>query len=168
MTKLSAGNLIMTLAVLLVGPPITQPLPRRTPITILLPIIPKMTLTEWPFLFMQSLPLTGNYDFDPLRVNLLQLLCIGISRIGTSHLTGLWQHLMGLLNLPGKLIHIAGLAYRLRMHNETMLVIHHALHIVTGMAPLNTVHNRTVRIGLIDLLSIRIREGLQHFLNLTF
>jgi hypothetical protein len=51
-TNLSAGNLIMPLAVVLIGPPVTQPMPGRTPVTIRLSVIPKPALTERPFLFV--------------------------------------------------------------------------------------------------------------------
>ena len=47
------------------------------------------------------------------------------------------------------------------MYNETTLIIHHALDIIAGMAALNTVHERTIRIGLINVLPVIRRESVK-------
>ena len=67
---------------------IAEPVPLGAVVTVIFLVIGKMTLAERPFLFMQCLPLRRDYHFDALGVNLLKLIGISISRIGTGGLTG--------------------------------------------------------------------------------
>ena len=135
-------------------------MPFRTPVAILLLLISKVALAEGTFLLVQRLPLRRNHYFDPFRIDLLKLLCIRISCICRGCLAGLLQNLVGLIDLLGKLIDVTGLTNRFRMHDQPVLVIHHALHVIAGMRALNAVHDRTVRIGQIDLISPRLFHGL--------
>ncbi len=87
--NLSIGDLIKPLAALLIRPIVPESIPLGTPVTVPLLIVPKMAFTKGPFFVVKRLPLRGNDHFDPLRLNLLQLLRIGIPRIRASDLTRL-------------------------------------------------------------------------------
>src|SRR5215813_2972108 len=52
----------------------------------------------------------------------------------------------------GKLVNIGAITHRLDVHDQPVLVIHHTLHVVAGVAPLGAVHDCAVRIGQIHLL----------------
>ena len=124
-------------------------------VTVLFLIIGKMAFAERPLLFMQRLPLGGHNYFDALSLYLLKLFGICISGIGTGNRTGLCQYFIGLVYLPGKLVDIAGIADRLSMHYQSVLIVNNALHIVACMAALHTVHNRAVGVGSIDCFPLR-------------
>ena len=53
---------------------------------------------------------------------------------------------------------IAGVAYGFRLNNQTVLIIHDALDIVSGMSALNTMHDRTIRVCSVDLLLLSRRK----------
>ena len=82
----------------------------------------------------------GNHHLDPLLIDLFKLCGIRIPRIRTRYRTGFVQYRISLIDLLGKLIDVAGSADRLGMYDQPMLIIHHALHVVAGMTPLNAVH----------------------------
>src|SRR5208337_3363635 len=79
LTNLPVGDLIMPLPTGLICPYITQPMPFRTPVTILPLIVSKVAFAEGTFLLVQRLPLGGNHHFNPLRIDLLKLLRICIT-----------------------------------------------------------------------------------------
>ena len=133
---------------------VTQHMPFRADINILLFVIGKMAFAKWTLFFVQCLALRRNNYFNPLLVNLLQFIRVRISGIGASNLTRCRKQTVGFFNLTGKLIHVTGGIGRIRMDNQPMLLIDNTLNIIAGMAALNTVHDRTVRIGLVDLFSV--------------
>jgi hypothetical protein len=124
-----------------------------------------MALAERAFFLMQRLSLRWNNDLYPLSVNLFKLIGIGISGIGTGCITGLFKQIVRLLNLPGKLVDITGIIHRLGMHNQPMAIIYHALNIIAGVAALNTIHDGTARIGLIDHLPFIRLKGIKYPLD---
>jgi len=87
--NLSMGDLIKPLAALFIRPIVPEAIPLGTPVTVPLFIVPEMALTKGPFFLVKGLPLRGNHHLNPLLVNPLQLLRIGIPRIRASYLTGL-------------------------------------------------------------------------------
>ena len=106
LANLAIGDQITPLPPVLLCPRIAQPMPLRTPVTILLLVISKVAFAKGTLLLVQRLPLRGNHHFDPFHIDLLKLFRVCITCVRTGDLAGLLQNLMGLIDLLGKLIDV--------------------------------------------------------------